>query len=156
MSILRTYIIIYKPIFIYFILVWHFYLGAKMRVIELTNDGKMFKETILGNNILENESLQYVVKGGTWFGCIPCSSEEHSSGESSSEGHSSGEHSSSSKVSSSGEHSSPSAEHSFTFVGCTVSPGFDFQDFELGSRSRLLKEYPNAKDIIVRLTEGLP
>ena len=134
-----------------------------MRVIELTNDGKMFKETILGNNILENESLQYVVKGGTWFGCIPCS-EEHSSEENPSREPSSGEHSSSTKESSSGEHFSPSSrehssssgEHSFTFVGCTVSPGFDFQDFELGSRSRLLKEYPNAKDIIVRLTEGLP
>ena len=126
-----------------------------MRVIELTNDGKMFKETILGNNILENESLQYVVKGGTWFGCIPCSSEEHSSEENPSGEPLSGEHSSSGKPSS-GEHSSPSGEHSFTFVGCTVSPGFDFQDFELGSRARLLKEYPNAKNIIVRLTEGLP
>ena len=119
----------------------------------------MFKETILGNNILENESLQYVVKGGTWFGCIPCSSEEHSSvenpsGESSSKDSSSAEHSSGEK--SSGEHSSSSGEHSFTFVGCTVSPGFDFQDFELGSRARLLKEYPNARDIIMRLTEGLP
>ena len=39
----------------------------------------------------------------------------------------------------------------FSFVGCTVAPGFDFADFELGSRDRLLKEYPQAKDIIERL-----
>lgn len=31
----------------------------------------------------------------------------------------------------------------FSFVGCTVSPGFDFQDFEMGKKENLLKKYPH-------------
>jgi predicted cupin superfamily sugar epimerase len=33
-------------------------------------------------------------------------------------------------------------------VGCTVAPGFDFDDFTLGSREEVLKEFPNYKGII--------
>ena len=44
----------------------------------------------------------------------------------------------------------------YSLVGCTVAPGFDFQDFELGSRAKLLADFPDAKDTIVKLTEGLP
>ena len=29
----------------------------------------------------------------------------------------------------------------YTLVGCTVSPGFEFQDFELADRQQLLAEY---------------
>ena len=44
----------------------------------------------------------------------------------------------------------------YSFVGCTVSPGFDFADFELGSRSKLTAEFPKASTIIEKLTIGLP
>lgn len=37
-------------------------------------------------------------------------------------------------------------------VGCTVAPGFDFADFEMGKREELMKKYPEAKAEIVRLT----
>jgi predicted cupin superfamily sugar epimerase len=37
-------------------------------------------------------------------------------------------------------------------VGCTVSPGFDFQDFELAQRDSLIQEYPPLTKIITRLT----
>jgi uncharacterized protein len=40
----------------------------------------------------------------------------------------------------------------FTLSGCTVAPGFDFQDFELAKRSELLKEFPEEKGIILTLT----
>eukprot|EP00594_Rhizosolenia_setigera_P009835 CAMPEP_0178954562 /NCGR_PEP_ID=MMETSP0789-20121207/9065_1 /TAXON_ID=3005 /ORGANISM="Rhizosolenia setigera, Strain CCMP 1694" /LENGTH=172 /DNA_ID=CAMNT_0020635989 /DNA_START=266 /DNA_END=784 /DNA_ORIENTATION=+ len=50
----------------------------------------------------------------------------------------------------------PNEGSSFSFVGCTVAPGFDFEDFELGSRAKLLAEFPDAKDVINKLTEGLP
>jgi predicted cupin superfamily sugar epimerase len=50
----------------------------------------------------------------------------------------------------------PGENSEFSLVGCTVAPGFDFVDFELASRSKLLEEFPNAKDVIVKLTEGLP
>ena len=41
---------------------------------------------------------------------------------------------------------------SFSLVGCTVSPGFEFEDFELGKRDELIKRYPEYKDIIVKLS----
>lgn len=50
----------------------------------------------------------------------------------------------------------PNADSAFSFVGCTVAPGFDFADFELGSRAALLAEFPEAEELVVKLTEGLP
>jgi len=37
-------------------------------------------------------------------------------------------------------------------VGCTVSPGFDFADFEMADQQSLLKEYPDQAALICRLT----
>lgn len=39
----------------------------------------------------------------------------------------------------------------YTLVGCTVSPGFDFADFELASKTQLLSLFPGHKSIIDRL-----
>lgn len=41
---------------------------------------------------------------------------------------------------------------SFCLVGCTVAPGFHFDDFELGKRDELLKLFPQHKKIIEKLT----
>ncbi|MDP6777355.1 MAG: cupin domain-containing protein [Candidatus Latescibacteria bacterium] len=43
-------------------------------------------------------------------------------------------------------------EGSYTLAGCTVSPGFDFEDFELGLRSDLIELYPQHRAIVERLT----
>ena len=40
----------------------------------------------------------------------------------------------------------------YAFVGCTVAPGFEFSDFELGDRLRLLKQYPEHSKLIEELT----
>lgn len=40
----------------------------------------------------------------------------------------------------------------FSLVGCTVAPGFDFADFELGNRAALLAEFPQHQSVINRLT----
>lgn len=40
----------------------------------------------------------------------------------------------------------PSSE--FTLVGCTVAPGFDFEDFEMPSKQELLNQFPNQNEII--------
>jgi predicted cupin superfamily sugar epimerase len=40
----------------------------------------------------------------------------------------------------------------FALMGCSVAPGFQFEDFELGKREGLLNEYPNQRDLILRLT----
>ncbi|WP_196885899.1 cupin domain-containing protein [Aureivirga sp. CE67] len=43
-------------------------------------------------------------------------------------------------------------ENTFSFVGCTVAPGFDFEDFQLAERNYLVQEYPKHEEIITKLT----
>jgi len=40
----------------------------------------------------------------------------------------------------------------YALVGCMVSPGFEFRDFELFKRSFLLEKYPQYEDAIIKLT----
>ena len=40
----------------------------------------------------------------------------------------------------------------YALVGCTVAPGFDFADLELGERAALLAQYPQHAALIERLT----
>ena len=40
----------------------------------------------------------------------------------------------------------------FSLVGCSVSPGFDFIDFEMATRDHLYTEFPQHKTIINELT----
>ncbi len=48
--------------------------------------------------------------------------------------------------------SQPDAGAGFVLAGCTVAPGFDFDDFEIAKREDLLHEFPLNRDEIVRLT----
>lgn len=48
--------------------------------------------------------------------------------------------------------SKPKKESSYSFVGCTVSPGFDFQDFKLFTEEELLNSHPKHRNIIHELT----
>jgi predicted cupin superfamily sugar epimerase len=43
-------------------------------------------------------------------------------------------------------------ESAFSLVGCTVSPGFDFRDFEMRSRPELISMFPEHEKIISKLT----
>jgi len=43
----------------------------------------------------------------------------------------------------------------YALVGCTVSPGFDFEDFELAEREILIREFPQHEDLIRKLTRGV-
>ncbi|RCS27629.1 cupin domain-containing protein [Polaribacter sp. WD7] len=43
-------------------------------------------------------------------------------------------------------------QNSFSFVGCTVSPGFDFRDFILPSYDELSNQFPQHSKIIKSLT----
>lgn len=40
----------------------------------------------------------------------------------------------------------------FSLVGCTVAPGFNFADFEMGSRTALLAQFPQHRAVIEMLT----
>jgi hypothetical protein len=47
--------------------------------------------------------------------------------------------------------SEPAPNSNFSFVGCTVSPGFDFADFELANEDELSKQFPEYSNTIKRL-----
>lgn len=45
-----------------------------------------------------------------------------------------------------------SQPNSYSLIGCTVSPGFDFSDFELACADKLSQLYPDYQELIFRLT----
>lgn len=47
--------------------------------------------------------------------------------------------------------SEPAPGVSFTLAGCTVAPGFDFADFELGKRNNLMQQFVEHSALIMRL-----
>ena len=40
----------------------------------------------------------------------------------------------------------------WALAGCTVAPGFDFEDFEMGRRKELVRQYPQHAEILGKLT----
>ena len=115
---------------------WHFYLGSPLTVVELdcSVPGHV-RTTTLGPDVLGGMVVQHVVKAGTWFGSFTnVRLERHQRG------------------------LVTAAEGApYSFVGCTVAPGFDFVDFELGSKRQLQREYPEAAlEVLEMLCPGLP
>jgi hypothetical protein len=45
----------------------------------------------------------------------------------------------------------PEAGTEYTLAGCTVAPGFDYEDFELARKEALAKEFPLHRELIQRL-----
>lgn len=45
-----------------------------------------------------------------------------------------------------------SSPDSYALVGCTVAPGFEFEDFELADKDQLTADYPSQRELIQRLT----
>ena len=45
-------------------------------------------------------------------------------------------------------------EQGWCLVGCTVAPGFDFEDFEMAERRGLIEKYPDHSELITRLTNS--
>lgn len=43
----------------------------------------------------------------------------------------------------------------YSLVGCTVSPGFDFQDFEIANREELLNSFPQHRNSIFDFTRPI-
>lgn len=48
----------------------------------------------------------------------------------------------------------PEPGTAFALAGCIVSPGFEFEDFELAERARLLAEFPDARELVMRFTRA--
>ena len=108
---------------------WHFYLGAPLTVIELDPHSKQLIGTQLGHDLKAGQRVQHTVKGGRWFGAFFTNDYPSLFPLSASSLPSSSPLETSTK---------PTTKHDFSLVGCTVSPGFHFDDFELsGSQQRI-------------------
>lgn len=46
----------------------------------------------------------------------------------------------------------PAPGADYALVGCLVSPGFEYDDFELASRDALLLEHPAQRELVLRFT----
>ncbi len=105
--------------------VWHFYQGVGLWVHELTPAGDHHIHR-LGIDPVQDYRPQVVIPAGHWF-CAEVS--PLATGE---------------------------VDHDRAcLVGCTVSPGFEFADFEIGDRATLLAEYPQYQAFIERFTPNL-
>lgn len=113
--------------------IWHFYYGEPLTVLEIDDSGNM-KKTVLGNDILAGQKLQHVVPGGVWFGSFPTLDIEDETSE---------------KI----IRNSRDPEKSFSLVGCTVAPGFEFKDLEMASFSTLSEKFPQHKAYIELMAE---
>ncbi len=47
--------------------------------------------------------------------------------------------------------SEPAPESEYSFVGCTVAPGFDFADFEMAQVEQMIAEFPQHAEILKRM-----
>jgi predicted cupin superfamily sugar epimerase len=104
---------------------WHFYEGDALEVIEIDLKGNLMR-TQVGRDILNGQTFQYTVKAGHWFGSRVLKTRLNDG--------------------------SVVGGGSFSFVGCTVSPGFDFKDFEMAKRAELTRQFPQHEKIIAELT----
>ena len=116
---------------------WHFYRGTSLTIVELDEESRVMSRTVLGSDVSSGERLQHVVRAGTWFGCYGNDDKPRTA--------------------------TPGPDETYSFVGCTVSPGFDFKDFQLASRAVLWAHFApeqgqesEVRRVIERLTEGLP
>ncbi|WP_221394836.1 cupin domain-containing protein [Dyadobacter sp. NIV53] len=50
--------------------------------------------------------------------------------------------------------SRPAVDSTYSLVGCTVAPGFDFEDFEMAKRETLENSFPQHKKMIQELTSS--
>jgi len=48
------------------------------------------------------------------------------------------------------------AGSAWALLGCTVSPGFEFEDYEAGERAELCAEWPEFRQLICELTRPAP
>lgn len=96
--------------------IWHFYKGSPIR-LHIISDSGNYSNVIIGNDLDQEETPQYVVPGGQWFAAEVAN------------------------------------DNDYSLIGCTVSPGFDFNDFILPGRNELISKFPQHKPLISKFTK---
>lgn len=104
--------------------IWHWHAGAPIRITSISPAGKV-REEVCGGDVLAGESPQVVVRAGDWFGAEVVGDRKREKGRKGAD---------------------------WGLVGCTVAPGFEFEDFELGEREELIRLFPQHEEVVERLT----
>lgn len=98
--------------------------------MEIDDKDGSVKLTCIGQDIEENQLLQYTVPPNVWFGAFPTKDYEITADN---------------VVV---KKAPRDAEEHFSLVGCTVSPAFQFEDFVLAKRCELVKRFPAHESLI--------
>ena len=105
---------------------WHFYAGDPLEVHVIDAAGAL-RTHRLGNALSHDEAaFQVVVPAGCWFAAERPTLAD------------------------------AAQAAGFSFVGCTVAPGFEFSEFELGEADALANQYPGYEALIRRLSRHTP
>ncbi|GJV92515.1 hypothetical protein Tco_1540328 [Tanacetum coccineum] len=103
-------------------------------ILELDEKDESVKLTCIGQDITENQLLQYTRPPNVWFGAFPTHDYDISTDY---------------KVL---KRAPRDAETHFSLVGCTVAPVFQFKDFVLVKRSDLLSRFHAHESLISLIT----
>jgi uncharacterized protein len=114
---------------------WHFYGGSPL-VVHVINAAGEYSSIFLGDDPGADQVFQAVVKAGCWFASEIVRNPHPSTG------------SGQAFTQNRGEAGHPP----WALVGCTVAPGFEFEDFELAKREELMRRFPQHRELIERLT----
>jgi uncharacterized protein len=106
--------------------IWHFYAGDDVEHVHLNPRDGTVRTTVLGVDILAGQLPQLVVPAGHWQGA---------------------------RLVMGAKASKPGAIRAgWALLGCTLAPAWDPNEFELGQRSRLVREFPSAAALVRALT----
>jgi predicted cupin superfamily sugar epimerase len=108
--------------------IWHFYAGSDLLIHVINEDGGYTRMRLCGT------MPQAIVPAGSWFGAEP---DARPSGFVN-------DYAATQTVA--------PTEDSFSLVGCTVAPGFDFEDFQLANTEDLCALCPDKTELIKKLT----
>ncbi|MGC9199987.1 MAG: cupin domain-containing protein [Acidobacteriaceae bacterium] len=111
--------------------IFHHYMGDAVEVLQLFEDGGSSR-MVLGSEIAAGQRPQCVVRRGVWQGCrlLPRPLEPGA------------------------EASGIAAGQGWALLGCTVSPGFEFEDYLDGQAESLLRKWPQEAELILTLSKG--
>lgn len=112
---------------------WHHYDGAPLELHTIDGDG-VHGVALLGRDFARGERPQHVVPKGVFQAARPLSPQADSA--------------------SYAALAARSTAHPYALCGCTVSPGFEFEDFEMPSRAEMHLAYPHLSRVIELLTRG--
>ncbi|MBU4365886.1 MAG: cupin domain-containing protein [Verrucomicrobia bacterium] len=123
---------------------WHFYDGSALLLAMIAPDGTS-REVRLGRRATAGEQFQVVIPAGTWMGArlaAPARLQRYAQH--------CGQAVAIRRLTDCGR----ASQRGYALIGCTVAPGFEFQDFAAGRRSNLLERFPQHRKLITALTRA--